>query len=291
MKWLVSGRLLAMAGGATPQAPDVVINLDARLNYRTAPESPNTQRLYDELGNYSIVSLGFKLEPGFKVYVGQKLQRFSGGHDDDLLDEYYVEDEGIWRVGKQYVPFGANRLVRESVLAARGDTNLLIEGIPVRFAYCQGGGGKQEGFVGRVGGRIGFSAFIGDHFGIDGTSFGLIRRPESASGRGRGYGQAYGVDMSKGNGPLMFTFEGVAFRQPSKDELDHAFEAYDLSCTYTPSKYQTYILGWTRKTNPNDDIIRLQASIFATRNVFIEPMLRYRDGKTYDLNIAIRVRL
>ena len=69
MKWLVSGMLLAMAGAAIAQAPDVVINLDARLNYRTAPESPNTQRLYDELGNYSIVSLGFKLEPGFKVYV------------------------------------------------------------------------------------------------------------------------------------------------------------------------------------------------------------------------------
>lgn len=290
MKPAIVALLILVASIASAQAPDVVIKLDARLNYRTAPGSANTQRLYDSLGNYSIVSLGFTLEPGFRVHVGQKLQRFDGGKDSDLLDEYYIEDEGIWRVGKQYLPFGANRLVRESVIAARGDTSLVVEGLQIKGAYAQGENGRQKGAVVRMGGRLGISAFYGDHFGIDGTSFAQIRRPELAPGRNHGYKQAYAIDYSKGSGPFMLAFEGVAMRAPN-DSADEEFEVFDLSATYTPSKYQTYTLGWTRRTNPTDDFIRLQGSVFLTRNVFLEPMVRYKNGSVYDFNLAVRVKL
>lgn len=279
-----------MTAAACAQAPDVVIKLDARLNYRTAPDDATTQRMYDALGNYSIVSLSFKLEPGFRVYVGQKMQRFDGGKDRDLLDEYYIEDEGIWKVGKQYLPFGSGRLVRESVFAARADTNLILEGFPIAAAYAQGEDGRQVGMVGRIGGRLGLSVFYGDHFAIDGTSLALIRRSRDAPGRGGGFKQAYGLDYSKGVGNFNLALEGVAFRSPNRSN-DDSFEVVDLSATYTPSKYHNYTVGWTRRTNPNDDFWRFQGSIFLTNRVYLEPLIRYKDGEVYDFNLAIRVRL
>lgn len=290
MRQLSVGLLFALAGVAAAQAPDVTIKLDARLNYRTAENDANTQRLYDSLGNYSVVSLGFKLEPGFKVFVSQKLQRFDGGKDGDLLDEYYIEDEGIWRVGKQYLPFGSGRLVRESAFAARGDTSLIFEGLPIAAAYAQGEENRQQGMVGRIGGRLGVSIFYGDHFGIDGTSLALIRKPDQALGRNRGYKQAVGVDYSKGIGHFNLAVEAVAFRKPNRS-LDQSFEVIDFCVTYRPSKYHNYTAGWTRKTNPNVDFWRIQGNVFLTNNVYMEPLVRYRNGEIYDFNLSIRVKL
>lgn len=290
MKTLAFGFFLGCAAIAAAQAPDVTIKLDARLNYRTADADANTQRMYDSMGNYSIVSLSFKLEPGFRVYVGQKLQRFDGGRDPDLLDEYYVEDEGIWRVGKQYLPFGANRLVRESVFAARGDTNLLFEGFPIAIAFAQGEKGRQEGVVGRIGGRLGLSVFYGDHFGIDGTTLAYVRKPEQGLGKGRGYRQAYAVDYSKGIGQFNVALEGVAFREGNRS-VDESFEVLDLSATYAPSKYHNYTVGWSHRSNPNTDFLRAQASVFLTNRVYLEPLIRYKDSEFFDFNLAVRVRL
>ncbi len=284
---------LALAGSAAfgvAQAPDVAIKLDARLNYRSAQDDATTQRLYDSFGRYSIVSISFTLEPGFKVFASQKLQRFDGGKDRDLLDEYYVEDEGIWRIGKQYLPFGGGRLVRESAMAARADTDLILESVPISFGYAQGGRGRQEGLVGRIGGRLGLSIFLGEHFGIDGTSLALIRKPEEAPGKGRGYKQAFGFDYSKGVGNFNLAVEAISFREPNRS-IDEGFEVIDLSATYTPSRYHNYTVGWTRRTNPTDDFYRIHASVFLTNNVYLEPLVRYRNGEIYDFNVAVRVRL
>ena len=290
MRGLGTALAASIAATVCSQAPDVTIKLDARLNYRSAPEDASTQRMYDSLGNYSLVSLSFKLEPGFSVFVSQKLQRFDGGRDRDLLDEYYIEDQGIWRLGKQYLPFGGGKLVRESAFAARGDTSLIIEGIPVAAAAVQGERGRQSGAVARVGGRIGFSIFYGEHFGIDGTTLTLTRKPREALGRGRGYKRAFGLDFSKGVGQFNLAADLVVFREPNSD-LDRNFEAADFSATYIPNKYQTYVAGWTRRTNPGQDFWRLAGSVFLTNNVYVEPMVRYRNGEVYDFNLAIRVRL
>jgi hypothetical protein len=230
------------------------------------------------------------LEPGFTVFVSQKLQRFDGGKDRELLDEYYLEDEGIWRLGKQYLPFGGGKLVRESAFAARADTNLIVEGIPIAAAGVQGGDGRQSGFVGRIGGRIGFSVFYGEHFGIDGTTLTLMRKPREALGRGRGYKRAFSVDLSKGMGDFNLALETVVFREPNS-QLDGNFEAADISATYVPSRYHTYFAGWTMRTNPATNFWRLGASVFLTNDVYLEPMVRYRNGEVYDFNLAIRVRL
>ncbi len=289
MRLLWIGACASLFSISLGQSPDVVIKLDARLNYRSAPKDANTQRLYDTLGNYSIVSLAFKLEPGFRVFVSQKLQRFYGGNDPELLDEYYIEDEGIWRVGKQYLPFGAGRLLRESVMAARADTNLVFEGLPIAAAYAQGERGRQEGIVGRVGGRLGLSVFVGNHFGIDGTSLTFIRKPEEASGTGRGYKEVYGIDYSRGIGEFNLAVEGMVFQKPNSSQ-DDPFEVVDFSATFAPSKYQSYTLGWTRRTEPNTDFWRVRGNVYLANHVYLEPMVRYRNGSNFDFSVAVRVR-
>ena len=110
----------AMAGAsALAQIPDVTIKVDAGLTYRSVRNGETTLRWYDGFGKHSTVGLLFWLEPGWRVYVSERLQRIEGDGDNEQLDEYYVEDPGIWRLGKQYLPFGRGLLLRESARAAR----------------------------------------------------------------------------------------------------------------------------------------------------------------------------
>src|SRR5207253_1549758 len=119
--------------------------------------------------------------------ISQKFAKIPNDPDRDLLDQYYLEDEGIWRIGKQYLPFGSGRFLHESVLAVRGDTQLVLEGLPIVAAAVDNGKGRQRGFVGRIGSRLGLSFALGSHFGINATSFTLVRRPEDSPGVGHGY--------------------------------------------------------------------------------------------------------
>jgi hypothetical protein len=283
--------LCAIAPGlAAAQVPDVVIKLSARLDYRFEPHGSTTLRFYDTLGRHSTVSLGFRLEPGLHAVVSQRLQRIPNDGDPDQIDEYYVEDEGIWRAGKQYLPFGAGALLRESVVAVRGDTNLLFESLPVSVAACDGGPGRQRGFVGRVGGNLGFSAAIGEHFGISGSSLTLIRHPEDSPGKGHGYREAYGADYTRADGMFRFSGELVALRGPNR-RSDSDENVFDLSISLRPSKYREFVLGWTHATEQRVDFYRLQGSIYLTNNIFAEPMVRYRNGTAYDFSVIFWVRL
>jgi hypothetical protein len=278
------------SASACAQVPDVVIKLSARLDYRTPVNGPATLRFYDTLGRHSTLSLGFRLEPGFHAVVSQRLQRIPGDGDPDQLDEYFIEDEGIWRVGKQYLPFGAGKLIRESVMAVRGDSSLLLEGFPASLAACDGGPGRQRGFIGRIGGNIGLSAAIGDHFGISGSSLTLIRHPEDTPGKGHGYRQMVGVDATRRSGLFAFSGELVALRDPNRNG-DKDENVLDLSVTLEPSRFRSFTLGWTRATEERADFYRLQGSVYVTRNVFAEPMVRYRNGSAYDLSVIVWLRL
>src|SRR5688572_31745900 len=106
--------------------------MDVNPHFRINADGDSNFRWYDPLGKHSTVGLSMILEPGFRVVVTEKLQRMPT--DNDQLDEYYIEDEGNWRVGKQYLPFGRQTLLHESVQGGRVDTNLIIEGLPISFA-------------------------------------------------------------------------------------------------------------------------------------------------------------
>jgi hypothetical protein len=160
----------------------VLFKADVILHYRSEQGKRTTFKAYDSLGNYSTVGLQFTLEPGFEVIVTQRLQQIRGNADNDQIHELYIEDRGYWRLGKQVLPFGQNRLLRESVYAGRYETVLGFESLPAVLSVCDGGQGRQRGFVGRVGTRLGVSGAFGNHFGIDASSVGRrIRRAKTGA--------------------------------------------------------------------------------------------------------------
>ena len=213
---------LALTSLCVAQVPDVQIKLDLSLAYRIDSLGQGRVRWYDYAGRYSTVGLRFTLEPGFKAVVTERLGKIPGNSDAEQLDEYFIEDPGLWRLGKQYIPFGRG-LVRESVIAARGETNLFLEGIPVVAALCDGGTGRPRGVSGRIGGRVGLSVLVGEYFGASSTSFSPFHVPETSPGSRRGYGFAIGCDGSKRLGSWTIAGEAVALRRGKPgDEIGRA---------------------------------------------------------------------
>jgi hypothetical protein len=271
------------------QVPDVRAHADLSLSldYRNLSDRANL-RLYNPLGRPSTVTLTLLLETGFNVLVSERLQRLPGDSTADIFDETYVEDPGIWRIGKQYLPFGAGRLLRESVPAARIDSNLIAERAPVSLALFNGGDGRQNGFVLRVGRSVGGTVAIGEHLGISGTSLGIVRHPEEAPGRNSGWKRAFGMDASRRFGKISLSAE-IAFLTggPLRD-----LAVSDLEATVFSDNYRTVGLGYSHASGPyNGDTLRIFGRVHAARNVDLEPLVRWKDNAFRDASVTLRVRL
>ena len=271
------------------QVPDVRAHADLSLSldYRNETDRSNL-RLYNPLGRPSTVTLNLTLETGYNVLVSERLQRLPGDADGDIFDETYIEDPGIWRVGKQYLPFGAGRLLHESVPAARIDSNLIAERAPVSFALFNAGQQRQNGFVLRVGRSVGGSVAIGEHLGISGTSLGVARRPEEAAGRGGGWKRAFGMDASRRFGKVGLSAE-IAFLTggPQRD-----LAVSDLEATFLPDNYHSAGVGYTHASGPySGDTLRFFGRIHAARNIDLEPLVRFKDNGFRDASVTLRVRL
>ncbi|RYG32945.1 hypothetical protein EON81_19445, partial [bacterium] len=175
---MVHGRtalgLLFLVGIAHAQIPDVRVKVDLGLTTRITDQGRTTFRFFDPLGRPSIVGLSLYLEPGFRFYLGQRIQTIPGG-PNDTVDELYLEDEGNWRIGRQYLPFGTGKLLAENANAIRADSNLIFEGLPLSFAAFDNGRGYAQGYVVRIGAsNLGLSAALGDRIGASGTSIGVV---------------------------------------------------------------------------------------------------------------------
>lgn len=272
------------------QAADVKIKLDLLLAPTWTDREPTLFKLYDRLGKFSTVSLSGSLETGWKFYVSQRLQKIDGDPDSGLLDEFYVEDTGLWRVGKQYLPFG-RRLMRESVLAVRGDSNLLFEGVPLSLAVLDGGKTLQSGVVARIGPpSFGVSLAVGQHFGINGSALTLIRTPEEFLPRGRGYRQAFGADFRRRSGKWTAEGEVIALRGAHLG-VDRDIIASDLLSTFQIRKAASMGVGWTRQWDLGQDTFRASARIPVIDKISFEPLVRMRGSRLLDITFVIRISL
>jgi hypothetical protein len=283
--------VLALAPAlAFAQTPDVFVRLDTYLTYRSVKGGDTTLRGYDWLGRHSVVGLELALEPGFRGWVSQRLQRIPNDADPEQLDEYFIEDPGLWRLGKQYLPFGQMRMIRENGRAARGDTNLLFENLPISAAILDNGQGRSRGVIGRIGSRVGLSFAVGKNFAAQGTSLNLVRSPEDAGGVGRGYGVLVGLDGSRRFGKYEVSMEAVALRNGATP-LDIEREVSDLALSYRPSRDSAVTLGWSRDWNQRMDFFRAQARFTLLPDVHLEPFVRFRQGNLYDLGVSFRVKM
>jgi hypothetical protein len=281
---------LGAAAIAPAQIPDVKVRLDAVMSYRQDLNGASKVRYYSVFGRHGTAALMFTLEPGFTAFLSQKLERIPNDADRDSLDEAYVEDEGIWRVGKQYLPFGSGNILRESVMAARADTTLVLEELPIRMAVVDGGTGRQRGIVARLGTNLGASIAAGEHFGINGTALTQIRRPEESPGRGRGWRRAFGFDGTLRYGDVDVRAEAVILRD-GHTSLDENLAIFDVAARLVPGPFSEFTLGYTKETRTGRDFLRAVAEVEATENVSLRPFVRMRGGRLWDLGIEVRVRL
>lgn len=284
------GFCLALAAISSAQQPDVKIKFDATLSYRAEHHGPSEFRAYSTLGRYSTVGLTLILEPGLRVFVTEKLGRISGDPDADLFDQYYIEDEGNWRVGKQILPFGEGLLVHESVPAIRADSGLILEGVPVAMAFCDAGPGRQRGVVARLGSTIGISLFEGRHFGISGSSLTLLHEPERAMGVDRGYKQALEIGLSRRLGLLQSSAELISFTQ-GETSADEDMNVGDLQLSLEPKRAGfSAFLGYSLSSLDNERVVRLGGSVKLSRNIALESMVREKNSHFWDYTLQTRLK-
>jgi hypothetical protein len=267
------------------------VKLDLDVAYRSGVNVPTTLRFYDSLAHPSTVALTFELENGFRAYVSERFQRIPHDGDTEQLEQYYIEDPGIWRAGKQVLPFGKESLLRMTAKAASGQTTLAFKYIPVDVAICDDGDDLTRGVVGRIGTRsLGASFAVGRNLAIDSTCLSVIQSPEDAPGEGRGYQQAYGVDASHRMGQWRAQAEYVELLQGETSQ-DVNKDVSDVMFVLEPSKYQSMTLGWCREWRSSLDMFRVGGSVWVTRDVWVEPMVRFRNGSFFDLGVSVRVKL
>jgi hypothetical protein len=276
-----------MAGA---QQPQVSLNVDLWPNVRIAREGPSMFRWYDDAGHHSTVSVTLLTEVGFQAFVSQRIQRITDDTDNELLNEYYVEDTGYWRVGKQILPFGLRSLEREFVRAARIDTTLAVGGWPVQAAWCDGGNGKPTGFVGRIGGPIGLSIAHGDHFGISGSAFNEVRRPEDGLPLGAGQRQLLGADARQTIGRWELAAEWVRTRLGhTSADADNDYVLLRATCSLGGG--QSVSMAWGRDVGLHEDSLRLRVAIDTGNGVFFVPQVRWRAGEVFEGSIGLHVGL
>jgi hypothetical protein len=283
-KLLTVGGFCLLSLSALGQAPDVRIKGDVSFSYINSEGAG--LRTISPLNRYSTLSLSTLSPLGFNILLSQRFSFLPDDADNEFFDEYYVEDPGSWRIGKQYLPFGNGALMRETALAARVDSNLIFEGLPLSFALVDAGRGRQAGVIGRLGGRgIGVSAAIGDHWAINSTALSLFQTLGPGLGREQGFRQAFGLDWNQRAGRLTTRYESLALRRPNGTlgELDLT----DLSFTYDLGGRNSLLVGFSSGL---ERWARFGGTYNAKHGVTVEGLVRSRNGVVLESSLTLRVR-
>lgn len=280
---------LLLAGLAVAQAPDVKIKGDFSLGLTSSKDFSLGAKSYTPLGRYSTISLQTTLPIGLKVYLAERTNAITNDPDNDSFDEYYVEDTGLWRVGKQYLPFGSGAFFRQSVLAARVDSKLIFDGFPVSMAFVDGGKGHQYGLVGRVGTRgLGLSFAFGRHWAINSTALALAQSLEAPEGKGNGWKQAVAADINRRNGKFNYRTEVLILRQPEGTSKDR--ELADFQVGYDMGHKHSASVGVTKPIGETNILYRVGGVYNAARGVQLESMYRLTNGNFRDFSVFLRFR-
>lgn len=281
--------VLAVATLGPAQVPDVKIKVEFRPMYRSVRGEDSSLRWYDWTGRHSVAEIELSLEPGYKVYFSERFQKIPGDVDNEQLDQYYIEDPGLWRVGKQAIPFGLNRILNEKARGARGDTSFLLGSQEISGAVFDNGSDRLQGAALRIGSRIGASIEIGNNIAAQGSALTLLRKPEDAPGAGRGYRLAAGSHIRRTWGQYSMEAEAVFLRN-GHTNLDQDADISDLMFTLRPDNRRAVSIGWTRNWRDSENFLRATGRFVLHRNIALEPMIRFRNGRIFDAAITTVVK-
>ena len=272
------------------QSPDVAPFVELRPSWQVRSTKKSLFQWYDLSGHYSIVGFRMILENGLRVYVAQRFQRVDNTGDPDTLDEYYVENRGRWRLGKQYLPFGRREILRTTALAARLDTNLLLDQAPLTVAYTDAGSGRTRGVIGRIGGVVAVSVAFGHNFGIQATDLASFRNLEDAPGIGRGHRLLLGADTQFRFAGLQWTADWMSMRQ-GETPLDGDKDLSTVKMRFViPDASYPGNLSWSRDWGERKDYISLDFELKGNDKISYIPMVRLEGLAFRDFALTAVVR-
>ncbi|MBS1709991.1 MAG: hypothetical protein JSS65_14855 [Armatimonadetes bacterium] len=276
---------------AQAQTPDFAFFADLRPTLARENDRRVVYRWYDLDGRPSVVGFRLILESGNRVTVSQRIRRVDTDADTEALDEYFIESRGFWRLGKQYLPFGAGTILRPSALAARVDTNLLYEDAPIKIALADNGKGRSRGVAGRIGGNFGLSFAYGDSWGIEATDLTAFQLPKEALGRDRGYQLALGADTTLFWRGVTVVGEYVVLRNgESPDDKDLDLSVLRITAPLLPTRLK--LTGeWARDWTDQRDYYRFTGDVPVSRALTWHPFVRFEGTKVKDFGLVSHVRL
>ena len=181
--------------------------------------------------------------------------------------------------------------MRDTALAARFDTRLIFDDVPIQIAVCDGGPGRVRGVVGRIGRRWGVSFAAGNNFVIQSTSMTMFRGIEAGLGAGRGYDGGVGVDLGARVGAGGILGEWVGLRN-GKTRADETRDLSDIRAVYLiPDTPNVISLGWARSWDKALDSFRIEGEFFVDDKVTWLPYLRLTRDRRGEIGISTRIKL
>jgi hypothetical protein len=280
---------LACAGLIQAQNPNVAFRVDLVPTYISSKGSDNRVRWYDALGRFSTVGFGINLETGHYVLVTERMARIRNDRDREQLDELYVEDPGLWRLGRQYLPFGAQGIYREVGNAIRIDSEKFAKHLVASIAVVDNGPGRTRGAIGRVGTRqAGLSLGWGERFGQSSTVLAVVRDVEQPLA-GIGSRVLLGADVRLPAGALDVIAEHLLMRRGNSAK-DVSRDVTDLRVSSQQNSAAKFVLGWSRDWTRKSDFYRIESELVVVKNVALKSLVRFEGGAWKDLSIGARIR-
>lgn len=285
---LVTGFLATLSFA---QTPDVIVAVDFRPTFLFGDGRNAQLRWFDAYGNPSTVGFKGRFADGNRFALTQRLARHVGNGDPDQVDEFYLENPGEWKIGKQVLPFGQHSLYRETALALRLHTNLVFEDAPLDFAVVDSGRGRPRGVIGRIGGNTGISFAVGDNFSVQDSAFTILRQDPAGLGINRGYQTMYGFDTVHFAYP--FTLEGeIIFLKEGQTALDENQTFTDIRAKYQlPNGKDRISVAWAHEWNTNLDSFRIDGEFVLLNQLVLMPHIRFGSNGLGQFGTTFRFRL
>lgn len=279
-----------LAAAAMGQLSSAKADLNLYFMNRQRGSGAANFHAYDDQGHFSTFSLQASTTQGFRIFVSERLERPGHDPDRDSLEEYFIEDPGVWKIGKQFLRFGLGHILRDNALSVRSDQEIAAWGLPITFMAADSGVGLPQGVIVSVGANFGVSAAVGRNFSVSPTSLLAVRLPDASPGAGHGYRRAYGAwyqDERSGSGFWLETAtlqEGETGAEPSNFIVA-------AGADYTPFPGKTFSVGYAHDALQRADFFSASATYRINRSMTLLPYVRLKNGQLYDACIAIAWKL